>query len=130
MTKEIKEANDNTLTKSEASAFLIREWLKSDGAFLLKELETAHAYIARYLIVDLNSAAVPSMAGTDQMVEQLPDGRTVRVIGSGTGAGSYVSSPGGLKDFTTFGNAIQIAETHRKRINDLQASAKKQTGKK
>jgi hypothetical protein len=130
MSKEIKEANDNTLSKSEASAFLIREWLKSDGAFLLNELETAHAYIAKYLLLDLNSAAVPSMTGTDQMVEQVADGRTVRMIGAGPGAGSYVSSPGGLKDFTTFGNAIQIADTHRKRINDLQASAKKQNGKK
>jgi len=130
MTKEIKEANDNTLSKSEASAFLIREWLKSDGAFLLNELETAHGYIAKYLLLDLNSTAVPSLTGTDQVVEQVADGRVVRMIGSGPAAGSYVSSAGGLKDFTTFGNAIQIAETHRKRINDLQAAAKKQNSKK
>lgn len=126
MTQEIKEANDNTLSKSEAAGLLTREWLKADGAFLLKELESAHTYIAKYVLLDLNSTAVPSLEGADQVVEQLQDGRTVRLVGAGVGAGTYISSPGGLKDFTTFGNAIQIAEVHRKRILQLQDTAKKQ----
>jgi len=129
MSQEIKEANDNTLSKSEAAGLLTREWLKADGAFLLKELESAHAYIAKYVLLDLNSTAVPSLEGADQVVEQMQDGRTVRLVGAGIGAGTYVSSPGGLKDFTTFGNAIQIADVHRKKISQLQETAKKQSAK-
>ncbi|HVY88955.1 MAG TPA: hypothetical protein VG942_08815 [Hyphomonadaceae bacterium] len=126
MTKEIKAANDNTLSKEEASALLTGEWLKSGGAPLLHELEAADAFIAKYIIADLNNPAVPSLEGSDQVVEQLEGGRTVRLVGAGFGAGSYVSSPGGLKAVTTFGNAVQIADVHRKRIQELQDTAKKQ----
>jgi hypothetical protein len=122
---EIEEARNDTLTKAEASRVLAKAWTENNGAFLFNELQTGHAYLAKYLLLDLNAPAVPKLTGTDDIVEQLPDGRVVRLVGAGTGAGSYISSPGGLSIATTYGNAAQTAKVNRDRAWAIAEAAKK-----
>lgn len=124
LAKELEDARDDTLTKSEASIFLIREWTKNGGEPMKREIDKAHDFIAKYVLADLNATAVPNMAGQDQLVETQPDGRTVRIIGAGAGAGSYTSSPGNVADFTTYGNTASIAKVNNEAIRALQSQAK------
>ena len=124
MNKELVEANDDKLSKSEASIFLVREWLKSDGSPLIQEIEKAHAFIAKYVLVDVNDTAVPRLTGEDRLVETAADGRSVRMVGSGVASGSYVSSPGALTEFTTYGNAAEYPAANMERIKSLRAQAK------
>jgi hypothetical protein len=124
MTKELEEANDDRLTKAEIAIFLAREWTKDNGALLRAEISNAHAFIARYALLDMNRTAIPSLNGVDELVETLPDGRTVRRIGPGTMAGSYVSLPGNVSDFVTYGNAAAIAEVNETRIRNIQEQAR------
>lgn len=130
MAKELEQARDENLTKDEIAIFLTREWVKDNGAMLKREIEGAHAFIAKYVVQDLNSTVVPSFEGQDQLVDTT-DGRTVRRIGAGLDAGSYVSAPGNVTSFTTYGNAIAIAKVNSERISELrkQASAAKQKSK-
>jgi hypothetical protein len=124
MTKELQEAQDDKLSKSEASLFLAREWTRDGGGILTSEVDAAHAFIAKYLLIDLNDTTVPSLTGTDTLVEESADARTVRMIGSGVAAGSYVSSPGKLETATTYGNARASAKVHSERVKTLTAAAK------
>lgn len=124
MTKELEEANDDRLTKAEIAIFLAREWTKDNGALLRAEINNAHAFIARYALLDMNRTAIPSLTGVDELVETLPDGRTVRRIGSSVMAGSYVSLPGSVSDFVTYGNAAAIAEVNETRIRNIQEQAR------
>jgi hypothetical protein len=98
---------------------------------LKREVEGAHAFIAKYVTQDLNSTAVPSFEGQDQPVDTA-NGRTVRRMGAGLDAGSYVSAPAEVTSFTTYGNAIAIAKTHSEKIVALnkQVAAAKQKKKK
>ena len=125
MRDEIAEANNDTLTKSEASSVLVKAWTKDNGVFLFNEMQTGHAYLAKYLLLDLNNPVVPKLDGQDDVVEQLADGRVVRLVGSGSGAGSYISSPGGLTIATTYGNAVQVAKVNRDRASSIVEAAKK-----
>jgi hypothetical protein len=115
MNRELDEARDDRLTKAEISIFLTREWSRDNGALLRAELEAAHAFIARYTVLDMNRTVVPSLVGQDEIVETLADGRTVRRLGSGVVAGSYVSSPSDVMSFATFGNAVAVARAHQAR---------------
>ena len=124
MTKELEEANDDRLTKAEIAIFLAREWTKNNGALLRAEIDNAHAFIAKYAVVDMNRTAIPSMTGVDELVETLADGRTVRRGGPGLTAGSYVSLPGNVSDFVTYGNAAAIAEVNEARIRNIQEQAR------
>jgi hypothetical protein len=124
MTRELEEARDDRLTKAEIAIFLAREWTKNDGALLRAEIENAHAFIAKYAVLDMNRTAVPSLTGVDELVETLPDGRTVRRVGPGIMAGSYVSLPGEVTDFVTYGNAAAIAEVNETRARTLQEQAR------
>lgn len=124
MNKELEEARDDRLTKAETAIFLAREWTRNDGALLRAEIDNAHAFVAKYAILDMNRTAVPSLTGVDEVVETLPDGRTVRRIGPGILAGSYVSLPGDVSDFVTYGNAAAIAEVNEARTRALQAQAR------
>lgn len=124
MTKELEEAADDRLTKAEIAIFLAREWTRDNGALLRAEVNNAHAFIARYAVLDLNRTAIPSLTGVDELVETLPDGRTVRRIGPGVTAGSYVSLPGDVSDFVTYGNAAAIAEVNEARIRGIQEQAR------
>jgi hypothetical protein len=125
MKKEIAEANNDTLTKEESSRVLVSAWTSNEGQFLYNELQAAHAYLGKYLLHDLNNPAVPSLTGQDEVVETLADGRTIRMIGQGPLAGSYISTPGGLTTFTTYGNAAQTAKINRDRMTALADAAKK-----
>jgi hypothetical protein len=131
LAKELETARDDQLTKDEIAIFLAREWLSDGGAMLKREVESAHAFIARFVVQDLNSTTVPSFEGQDLLVET-SDGRVVRRTGAGLDAGSYVSAPSEVTSFTTYGNAIAIAKVHSEKIGQLnkQASAAKQKKKK
>lgn len=124
MNKELEEAANDTLTKPEISIFLAREWTKNNGALLRAEIEGAHAFVARYAVLDMNRTAIPSLTGVDELVETLPDGRTIRRVGPGVMAGSYVSLPGNVTDFVTYGNAAAIAEVNETRIRNIQEQAR------
>jgi hypothetical protein len=119
MNSELEKARDNTLTKDEIAIFLTREWLREDGARLRQEIAQAHAYIARYVLLDLNRAAVPSLTGTDELLETVADNRTVRRVGVGVGAGSYISSAGNVSSFSTYGNTIGISRANRTRMDNI-----------
>lgn len=124
MTRELEQARDDRLTKSEISIFLAREWTRNNGALIRSEVEKAHAFIAKYAVIDMNRTVVHSLTGTDEIVETLNDGRTVRRIGAGVLAGSYSSLPGNVSDFVTFGNAAAMAEVNQTRIQNLQQEAR------
>ncbi|MFN7164437.1 MAG: hypothetical protein ACK4P2_06410 [Hyphomonas sp.] len=124
MQKELEQAGDDELSKSEASFFLVREWLKDDAVPLKAEIESAHAFIARYVMIDINAVDVPSMEGTDRLIDKAESGRVVRMIGSGTESGSYVSTSGATGVFPTYGNATRIAEVHEEKISKLKVQAK------
>lgn len=124
MTRELEEANDDRLTKGEIAIFLAREWTRNNGALLRAEIDNAHAFIARYAVLDMNRTAIPSLSGVDELVETLPNGRTVRRIGPGVMAGAYVSVPGSVSDFVTYGNAAAIAEVNETRIRNIQEQAR------
>lgn len=124
MTKELEEANDDRLTKAEIAIFLAREWTRNNGALLRAEINDAHAFIARYAVLDMNRTAVPSLTGVDELVETLANGRTVRRVGAGVMAGSYVSLPGNVTDFVTYGNAAAIAEVNETRVRNIQEQAR------
>lgn len=121
MTRELEEARDDKLTKAEISIFLTREWSRDNGALLRAEIENAHAFIARYTVLDMNRTAIPSLLGQDEIVETLEDGRTIRRIGSGVIAGSYISSPSEVLSFSTYGNSVAVARTQRARAEALAA---------
>lgn len=124
MTKELEEANDDRLTKGEIAIFLAREWTRDNGALLRAEIDNAHAFIARYAVLDMNRTAIPSLTGVDELVETMPSGRTVRRVGPGVMAGSYVSLPGNVSDFVTYGNAAAVAEVNETRIRNIQEQAR------
>lgn len=124
MTKELDQARDDTLTKGEIAIFLTREWIKDNGALIRAEVDSAHALVARYALLDLNRTTVPSLEGQDELVETLPDGRTVRRIGAGVLAGSYESSPAEVSGFTTYGNTMSIARVHTERMEALRNAAR------
>lgn len=125
MNDQLNEARNDVLTKEESSRVLAKAWTANDGAFLFNELQTGHAYLAKYLLLDLNATTVPKLDGTDDVVEQVADGRVVRLVGAGAGAGSYISSPGGLSIATTYGNASQVAKVNRDRASAIAEAAKK-----
>lgn len=124
MNKELEEANDDRLTKGEIAIFLAREWTRDNGALLRAEISNAHAFIAKYGLLDINRTAVPSLNGVDELIETMADGRTVRRSGPGLTAGSYVSLPGSVSDFVTYGNAAAIAEVNEVRMRSIQEQAR------
>lgn len=126
MTRELAQAQDDDLTKAEIAIFLTREWIKDNGALLRAEVENAHAFVARYTVLDMNQTAVPSLEGQDEVLQTLADGRTVRRIGAGLLAGSYTSSPGEVSGFATYGNVVAMASTHTERMAALRETARTQ----
>jgi len=124
MSKELDQARDDKLTKPEIAIFLTREWLKDGGARLRREIDNANAFIVKYLTTDLATTAVPKLDGQDELLETLPDQRTVRRIGAGQPAGSYVSAPGNVATFVTYGNASGIAKSSVERTKALNEEAR------
>ncbi|MDP3401695.1 MAG: hypothetical protein Q8R97_11295 [Brevundimonas sp.] len=127
MTKELEDAVDSRLTDAEIAFFLTREWLKDDGRLIRAEIDNAHALAARYLVMDLNRTDVPSYEGEgSELVETLPDGRTVYRFSGGLMAGSYVSSPADGRALVNYGNAINYASVHMTRLQTLRTEAREQ----
>jgi hypothetical protein len=127
MQRELENARDERLSKDEIAIFLTREWIRDDGAMLQREIEQAHNFIARYVLLDLNRTVVPSLAGQDELLEATADARTVRRIGAGTVAGSYISSAGNVTSFSTYGNTIGIARKHRERLESIRSAERRET---
>lgn len=123
---ELKEANNDTITKAEASSVLVKQWIANGGEILFNEIKNGHAYFAKYILADLNTADVPRLDGSDRVVEQLADGRIVRLIGAGETAGTYISTPGNISAVTTYGNAAETAKVNIDRMNAIRDNAKKQ----
>ncbi|MEO8113085.1 MAG: hypothetical protein ABI655_01805 [Phenylobacterium sp.] len=126
MLREIELAKDDKLTGGESSVFLTREWLKDGGAPLIREIEKAHSFIAKYVLLDVSRTAIPSIKGTDELLETAADDRTVRRIGAGVEAGSYVSSPANAAAPATYGNAVAIGKSTVNYVNGLKRQAKKE----
>jgi hypothetical protein len=124
MQRELENARDDRLSKDEIAIFLTREWLRDNGALLRRELDQAHSFIARYVLLDMNRPVAPSLAGQDELLETTADERSVRRIGSGVNAGAYDSSSGNVTSFSTYGNAIGIARVHSERIEQLRNAAR------
>lgn len=123
MQKSIENANDDKLTKSETSVFLVQSWLADEAEPMKAEIEQAHEFIAKYLLVDLNSTEIPRLDGMDKVVETLDSGRVVKLIGQGTGAGSYISEPGNVESFTTYGNAVKYSKVGQDEVSAAKAAA-------
>lgn len=124
MLKELDEARDDRLTPGEIAIFLTREWTRDDGRLLKAEIENAHAFAARYAVLDINSTAVPSLEGQDQTVETMADGRVVTRVGAGPGAGSYVSTPTTDGLIAGYGNVVSVAQSTRERAQALTEAAR------
>jgi ornithine cyclodeaminase/alanine dehydrogenase-like protein (mu-crystallin family) len=77
--------------------------------------------VAKYVALDINRTAVPSLVGTDELLETSADDRTVRRIGSGVQAGSYVSSAANVLSPATYGNTIAIGATTQEYVRGLRA---------
>ncbi|MDP2258391.1 MAG: hypothetical protein Q8J89_01565 [Caulobacter sp.] len=125
MQREIELANDDKLTPNEVSLFLTREWLRDDGAMIKAEVDRAQAFVARYVILDINRTAIPSITGEDELLETSDDQRTVRRIGKGYEAGSYVCSAANVTNFATYGNTIAVAKSTVAYVKGLKAAAPK-----
>jgi hypothetical protein len=130
LAKELEGARDEKLTKDEIAIFLTRVWLNDGGAMLKREIENAHAFAAKFIVHDLNYSGVPTVTGKEELVESVAGGRTVRRVGTGPEAGSYVSTPGELTTFTTYGNAASISKSSSEKIQKLTSQAKAAASKK
>lgn len=125
MQREIELANDDKLTPNETSLFLTREWLRNDGAMIKEEVRRAQDFIVRYMMLDINRTAIPSLSGQDELLETAADQRTVRRIGKGVEAGSYVCSAPDVSAFATYGNTIAVAKSTVTFVKGLKAAAPK-----
>jgi hypothetical protein len=123
MQREIELANDDKLTPNETSLFLTREWLRGDGAMIKEEVRRAQDFIVRYVMLDINRTAIPSVTGQDELLETAADQRTVRRIGAGAEAGSYVCSAPDVTAFATYGNTIAVSKSTVAYIKALKAKA-------
>lgn len=128
MLREIELAMDDKLTPNETSLFLTREWLRDDGAMIKEEVRRSQDFIVRYVMLDINRTAIPSIAGEDELLETATDQRTVRRIGKGYEAGSYVCSASDVTAFATYGNTIAVARSTVAYIKGLKAQAPKASG--
>ena len=125
MMREIELANDDKLTPNETSLFLTREWLRDNGAMIKAEVQRAQDFIVKYVILDINRTAIPSITGEDELLETAADQRTVRRIGKAAEAGSYVCSAPDVTAFATYGNTIAVAKTTVAYIKAKKAQAPK-----
>jgi hypothetical protein len=122
--RELELARDDKLTGGETSVFLTREWLRDRGGPLQREVDRAHEFVARYLVVDLNRTAIPSVTGTDELLETLADDRTVRRVGAGVEAGSYVSSAANVTTPATYGNTAAVGKATQDYVRGLKPQKK------
>ncbi|MES2833313.1 MAG: hypothetical protein V4707_01250 [Pseudomonadota bacterium] len=122
MMKELEEAADERLTPAEIAIFLTREWTRNNGELLKAEIESAHAFAARYALLDMNSTFVPSLEGQDEVIETMADGRIVTRVGAGILAGSYVTTPGDATSFSTYGNTASMSEAATDRAEAIRSA--------
>jgi hypothetical protein len=87
------------------------------------EVRRAQEFVARYVILDINRTAIPSLTGEDELLETAADQRTVRRIGKGVETGSYVNSAANVTGFATYGNTIAVAKGTVTDIKGIKAAA-------
>lgn len=124
MMREVELAQDSKFSAGESSVFLTREWLTDGGVLLTREIQNAQAFIAKYLLLDINRTAVPSFTGADELLETTADDRTVRRIGAGVEAGAYVSSAANVTTPATYGNAVAVGKATVEYVRGLKRTAK------
>lgn len=129
MQREITLANDDKLTPTEISVFLTREWLSNDGARIKEEVRRANEFVAHYALLDLNRTTIPSLTGDDELLETGADQRTVRRIGKGVEAGSYVSSAGDVNQIATYGNTVAVSQSTQAYIKSLKPKPSRKSKK-
>lgn len=125
MEKELDDARDGKLSKSEMSIFLIRSWLADDAMLVKSEIEKSHSMIAKHLVLDMQRMDIPSLDGQDTVLETLDDGRKVIMLGSTTQAGSIVSKPANVTELASWGNSVKYPEKNLKTINAMRKAARK-----
>jgi hypothetical protein len=67
--------------------------------------------------------------GTDELLETGADDRTVRRVGTGVEAGSYVSSAANVTDPATYGNAVAVGKATTEYVKELRRQAKAEKAK-
>ena len=105
MAKEIESIEDHKFSPDEIAIVLMDQWLADDGALLKSEIENAHAFIAKYLLVDLRRTSVPDFHGQDEELESIGETRSVLRVGARIDSGAYVSKPLYAGFMTSFGSA-------------------------
>lgn len=123
--KEMEEATDGKLSKSEMSIFLIRTWLADDAQLLKQEVKKAHDFFAKSIIQDFHRLDVPSFEGQDKEVEVDENGRRVIIVGSGYGAGGIESRPAAVTEIATWANATQYSKDNLDKVKEIRAANKK-----
>ena len=98
--------------------------LRDRGGPLQREVDTAHEFVAKYLVLDINRTAIPSVSGTDELLETLPDDRTVRRIGAGIEAGAYASSAANVMMPATYGNTAAVGKATQDYVQALKPKRK------
>lgn len=128
-TKELEQANDNELSKSEASMFLIRKWTEKNGQAATNAVNEAHKVLARQILLDLRRVDVPEWSGQDRTLETLSNGRTIKIVGGALEAGSIisVSSSGAI---ATWGNTQSYAKGNVDQFHKENAQQRKEKKKK
>lgn len=122
--RDVEDARDDKFSPAEMSVFLTREWLKDGGAKVTREVQAAHAFIAKYALLDMNRTAVPSVTGEDELLATEADDRTVRRIGSGVEAGAYVSSAANVTAPATYGTAVAVGKATDEYVRGLKRQEK------
>jgi len=114
----LKKAQDDKLSKTEKATLLIDKWRGRNSPILMSEIEKAHKYIARMLLMDINNTDVPQFEKVDppkgsffapvvlreeEMIFSTDDESRINILTtSGYYAGSYTSAP--ANGAATYGN--------------------------
>lgn len=108
-TRDIREARDDFMTRAERAILVTDQWTRDDGALLRAEIANAQALLARYVLLDINSTPTADVTTEDQLVETLPDGRTVYRLAGGFWAGSYEFRPAGGQPRAHYPNGLGVS---------------------
>lgn len=109
MRRELKAADDNTLSDSEASLLMLEQWAANDAALLLREVQAAQRFIVHHALNDVNKPALDRVNGLTIVLDEVEKGRSVRIIGTGQVAGTYISTHGELDNLLEYGHDIEVS---------------------
>jgi hypothetical protein len=107
--RDTREARDDFLTRAEKGILVTELWTRNDGALLRAEIANAQALITRYVLLDINRPFDPAAVPGEEIIETLPDGRTVHRIQTGFMIGTYEFRPAGSPSRAAFSNGMGIS---------------------